>query len=143
MKTNFQSLTAAINLNQSAKRSNQCTNVAFPLLLVSQKTLSYRTLGYLKIFSIQALDRSDILATPGHRANPSGRESTGSAIWLIQVALVPVGRQADDSKCGVSTPLPRELVTDLLRQKKITPRQKELARKHSGNVFVAESSSEK
>lgn len=42
-----------------------------------------------------------ILATPGHAAKPPGRESTGSAIWLIQVALVPVGRQMTASVVSV------------------------------------------
>lgn len=102
VKTSFQSLSATVNLYSSAKHSNQCTNVAFPSLLVSQRTLSYRTLGYLKIFSIQALHRSDILATPGHRANPSGIECTGFAICLIQVALAPAGRQM---MAGVVPPL--------------------------------------
>lgn len=58
VKTSLQSLTGAINLYPSTKHSNQFTNITFPSLLISQKTLSYRALEYLKIFSIQALDRS-------------------------------------------------------------------------------------
>ena len=83
-----------------------------------------------------------ILATPGHAANPPGRESTGSAIWLIQVALAPTGRQMTASVVSVLL-CRRAWYPDLLWWKKTTPREKQLGRRHLGNVLLAEPSFEK
>lgn len=86
-----------MNFYLSAKHpDNQGNSVADNIITNNKdETLSYPTLQYLTNLNVQELDLSvsHILATPGDAANPPGKKSTGSAIWLIQVALVPVGQQ--------------------------------------------------
>lgn len=63
-------------------------------LAISKSEYTLRLLGISKSSAFKPqTDLSNTLATPGYRANPSGRKSTGSAIGLIQVALASVGRQ--------------------------------------------------
>ena len=101
------------------------------------------TLGYLTSLSTfknyTDLSVPHVLATAGHAVSPPGREITGSAIRLIQVAPIPAGKQMMTSTvsvllyCGAWYP-------DLFWWKKTRPREKRLGRRHSGGVLLAEPS---
>lgn len=101
---------------------------------VSHKSLTCKNETFLSV--------PHILATPGHTANPPSRESTGSAIGLIQAAPVPTGRQMTASV--VSGLLHRTAeYPELLWWEKKTPRERQMGRRRSGTALLAESSLEK
>lgn len=101
---------------------------------VSHKPLTCKNETFLSV--------PHILATPGHTANPPSRESTGSAIGLIRVAPVPTGRQMTASVVSVLFYRTAEY-PELLWWEKNTPRERQMGRRHSGTVLLAESSFEK